>query len=87
MKLGMTAELIKNALFNGEFAPFTKNDWYAYCDADEGSLIARITGFDGIDYEVIFSPTGNCQIFTYSSVFEDSRAWEMDLNNGAYMEL
>lgn len=87
MKLGITSEMIKNALFNGEFTPFSKNDWDAYCDADKGSLIATINGPDGTNYEVIFSPHGYCQIFTYSDVFNDSRGWEMELKNGTYMEL
>jgi len=87
MELKLTAEMIRAHLFNGGFRPFTKSDWHAFADADEGSLIAEIR-FGRFEYSVIFSPAlGSVQIFTFDEVTLDNWAWEMDLNNGRFIDL
>lgn len=83
--LRLTSEQIKTHLFNGGFAPMDSHHKLAYCDADDGSLIADIY-VGRFRYEVIFSPAmGNVQIFEYNA--SGDYCWEMDLNTGEYIEL
>lgn len=85
MKLNLTADRIRSELFNGGFRPMTKADFYAYGDAEPGSLIATIR-VGRFEYEVIFAPSiGNVEI--YSGVDESSFAWQMDLNTGEFINL
>ena len=84
--LKLTAEMIKNHLFNGGFRPFDEYDWMAYADAELGSLITNME-IGKYYYEVIFTPSqGNVQIF-YVDPDGNSECWEMDLNTGEYIEL
>lgn len=83
--LRLTSDHIKSHLFNGGFRPMEMHDKFAYCDADNGSLIANIY-FGRYRYEVIFSPVmGNVQIFEYDEMCF-SNCWEMDLNTGKYIK-
>ena len=84
--LKLTAEMIKNHLFNGGFRPFDKYDSMAYADAELGSLITNME-IGKYYYEVIFTPSqGDVQIF-YIDPDGNSECWEMDLNTGEYIEL
>lgn len=85
-KLMLTADRIREELFTGGFRPMKTEDFYGYCDAEQGSLIADIS-VGRYRYEVIFTPSlGNVQIFDVT-VGCDVLAWEMDLTNGETIEL
>jgi hypothetical protein len=87
MELKLTADLIRAHLFNGGFRPMTKQDYYAYADADEGSLIADIR-LGRYAYTVLFSPaTGDVEISTFDEKNGQVSAWNMDLNNGNVIQL
>lgn len=83
--LRLSAERIREHLFTGGFRPMRKEDFYAYCDAEEGSLIANIA-VGRFTFDVIFTPSlGNVQIFDYNE--KEAKVWEMDLNDGSLIEM
>ena len=87
MELKLTADLIRAHLFNGSFRAMSETDYYAFDEADNGSLIADIT-LSGYTYGVIFSPvTGTAQINVFDEATDQFDAWEMDLNNGDVIQL
>jgi hypothetical protein len=87
MELKLTADLIRTHLFNGSFRAMSETDYYAFAEADNGSLIADIT-LSGYTYGVIFSPvTGTAQINVFDEATDQFHAWEMDLNNGNVIQL
>lgn len=87
MELKLTADLIRAYLFNGGFRPMTKQDYYAYADADEGSLITDIK-LGRYEYTVLFSPAiGDVEISAFDEKNGVFSAWNMDLNNGHVIQL
>ena len=87
MELKLTADLIRAHLFNGSFRAMSETDYYAFAEADNGSLIADIT-LSGYTYGVIFSPTiGDVDINTFDEATDQFYSWKMDLNNGNVIRL
>lgn len=82
----LSAERVREELFNGGFRPMKKEDFYTYADAEEGSLIANIS-VGRFTFDMIFSPSvGSVQIFDYSDK-EEAHVWDMDLTDGSLIEL
>lgn len=84
--LRLSADRVREELFNGGFRPMKKEDFNTYADAEEGSLIANIS-VGSFTFDMIFSPSvGSVQIFDYSDK-EEVHVWDMDLNDGSLIEL
>jgi hypothetical protein len=83
VKLMLTVDRVREELFTGGFRPMSESDFYAFADAEKGSLIADVA-VGRHEYTVIFTPSlGSVQIFGDGGM----AAWEMDLLSGDVIEL